>query len=104
VNRPEVQEALGKVNVIIDESIPEPGPYCPVTVELKNGTRFSHTARIAKGDPRNSMSQEETLEKFRSNARSVISEKQSEELLAQMKGLEKLDNVRKIVDLLIPKE
>jgi 2-methylcitrate dehydratase PrpD len=103
-NRPEVQEALGKVNVIIDESIPEPGPYCPVTVELKNGTRFSHTARIAKGDPRNSMSQEETLEKFRSNARSVISEKQSEELLAQMKGLEKLDNVRKIVDLLIPKE
>jgi 2-methylcitrate dehydratase PrpD len=104
VNRPEVQEALGKVNVIIDESIPEPGPYCPVTVELKNGTRFTHTARTAKGDPRNPMSEEEVLEKFRSNARSVISEKQSEELLAQMKGLEKLDNVRKIVDLLIPKE
>jgi 2-methylcitrate dehydratase PrpD len=103
VNRPEVQEALRKVNVIIDKSIPEPGPYCPVTVELKNGTRFNHTARSAKGDPRNPMSEEEVLEKFRSNARSVISEKQSEELLDAMKGLEKLDNVGKIVDLLIPK-
>lgn len=103
VNQSQSQEALRKVHVIIDESIPEPGPYCPVSVELKNGTRFTHTARIAKGDPRNPMTEDEVLEKFRSNARSVISETQSEELLAAMKGLEKLDNVRKIVDLLIPK-
>jgi 2-methylcitrate dehydratase PrpD len=103
VNQPQVQEALRKVNVIIDESIPEPGPYCPVSVELKNGTRFTHTARTAKGDPRNPMSEEEVLEKFRSNAGSVISAKQSEELLAAMKGLETVDNVRKVVDLLIPK-
>jgi 2-methylcitrate dehydratase PrpD len=103
VSRPEVQEALRKVNVIIDESIPEPGPYCPVTVELKNRTRFTHTARIAKGDPRNPMGEEEVLEKFRSNARSVIAENQCEELLAAMKNLEKLDNVSKVVDLLIPK-
>jgi 2-methylcitrate dehydratase PrpD len=103
VNQPEVQNALGKVNVIIDESIPEPGPYCPVTVELKNGTRLSHTAKLAKGDPRNPMTEEEVLEKFRSNARSIIAEKQSEELLATMKNLEELDNVRKVVGLLVPK-
>ena len=103
VNRPEVQHALSKVNVIVDESIPEPGPYCPVTVELKNGTRFSHTATLAKGDPRNPMSEDEVLEKFSSNAKSAISEKQTEELLAAMKNLEKLDNVKKVVDLLVPK-
>jgi 2-methylcitrate dehydratase PrpD len=103
VNRPEVQEALQRVHVIIDESIPEPGAYCPVTVELKNGTRFTHTATLAKGDPRNPMSEEEVLEKFRSNAKSVISDKQTEELLATMKNIEKLDNVRKLVELLIPK-
>jgi 2-methylcitrate dehydratase PrpD len=103
VNRPEVQEALRKVNVIIDESIPEPGPYCPVTVELKNGTRFTHTAKIAKGDPRNAMSEEEVLEKFRSNARAVIPDKQSEELIATIKNLDKLENVRKVVDLLTAK-
>ena len=38
VNQPQVQEAFSKVQVICDETIPEPGPYCPVTVELKNGT------------------------------------------------------------------
>ncbi|HSF56546.1 MAG TPA: MmgE/PrpD family protein, partial [Candidatus Binatia bacterium] len=29
-NEPQVQDALSKVQVIVDESIPEPGPYCPV--------------------------------------------------------------------------
>jgi 2-methylcitrate dehydratase PrpD len=101
-NQPEVQSALGKVNVLVDESIPEPGPYCPVSVELKNGTRFSHTARIAKGDPRNPMTEEEVLEKFQSNVRSLIPVKQSEALLAAMKNFERLDNVRKVVDLLTP--
>lgn len=102
VNDPRSQEALRKVNVIIDESIAEPGPYCPVTVELKNGKRLTHTATIAKGDPRNPMTEEEVLEKFRSNARSVISDRQSEELLTTMKELEKLDNVRKMAGLLTP--
>jgi 2-methylcitrate dehydratase PrpD len=71
-------------------------------VELKNGTRFSYTARIAKGDPRNPMTEEEVLEKFQSNASSVIPVKQSEALLAAMKNLEELDNVQKVVDLLTP--
>jgi 2-methylcitrate dehydratase PrpD len=102
-NEPRSQEALRKVNVIIDESIPEPGPYCPVTVELKNGKRLTHTATIAKGDPRNPMSEEEVLDKFRSNAHGVISDRQCAELIATIKNLDKVDNVRKVVDLLIPK-
>jgi 2-methylcitrate dehydratase PrpD len=102
VNDPQSQAALRKVNVIIDESIPEPGPYCPVTVELSDGKRLTHTARTAKGDPRNPMTEEEVLAKFRSNARNVISDRQSEELLARVKELENLDDVRKVVDLLTP--
>ena len=84
VNRPQVQEAFNKVQVICDESIPEPGPYCPVTVELKDGTRLSHTAKIAKGDPRNPMTESEVLDKFRGNAKLVIAEKQAEELIDLM--------------------
>ena len=102
-SEPQVQEALSKVQVIVDESIPEPGPYCPVTVELKDGRRFTDTARIAKGDPRNPMTEEEVLNKFRSNAKSVLSEKQSEELVAAVQHLETIDSVRKIIDLLMPK-
>jgi 2-methylcitrate dehydratase PrpD len=71
-------------------------------VELKNGKRFSHTARLAKGDPRNPMTEEEVLDKFRSNAKAVISDKQCEELVAAIKSLERIDNARKVVDLLVP--
>lgn len=100
VNQPQVQDAFSKVKVIVDESIPEPGPYCPVTVELKNGTCHSYTAKIAKGDPRNPMTESEVTEKFRGNARSVISEKQTEEVINAVNRLESVDNVKTIVDLL----
>jgi 2-methylcitrate dehydratase PrpD len=101
-NQPQVQEALSKVKVIVDESIPEPGPYCPVTVELKNGTRFSYTAKIARGAPSNPLAEKEVLDKFRSNAKTVLSEKQAETLIATVRNLDTVDNVKKIVNLLIP--
>ncbi len=100
VNQPQVQNAFSKVIVICDESIPEPGPYCPVSVELKNGTRHSYTAKIAKGDPRNPMTEDEVTEKFRGNAKSVIAEKQAHKVIEIVNRLESVDNVKSIVDLL----
>jgi len=100
VSQPQVQDALGKVKVIVDESIPEPGLYCPVSVELKDGTRHSYTARVAKGDPRNPMTQDEVMGKFRGNARLVISEKQTEAAIDAVSQLEAVDNVKSIVQLL----
>ena len=100
VNQPRVQEAFNKVRVICDESIPEPGPYCPVTVELRDGTRHSYTARIAKGDPRNPMTESEVTEKFRSNAGLVLSEKVADDLIATVQRLESLETARQITSLL----
>jgi 2-methylcitrate dehydratase PrpD len=100
-NEPQVQEALSRVQVIVDESIPEPGPYCPVSVEMKNGTRFTYTARIAKGHPENPMTEEEVLDKFRSNAKQVLSPQRSEAVIAKMRNLETVDNVKELVALLI---
>ena len=77
-------------------------PVCPVTVELKNGTRHSFTARVAKGHPENPMSESEVLDKFRGNAKLVIAQKQAEDLIATVKNLEAVDDVKKIVELLIP--
>ena len=101
VNQPRVQEAFNKVRVICDESIPEPGPYCPVTVELKNGTPLTYTATIAKGDPRNPLSESEVTEKFRGNAKLIIAEKQADELISRVQKLESVDNVKKLVELVI---
>jgi 2-methylcitrate dehydratase PrpD len=95
-----VQDAFSKVKVIVDESIPEPGPYCPVSVELKDGKRFSYTAKIAKGDPRNPMTESEVTEKFRSNARQAISERQTETVIDTVHRLESVENVKTIVELL----
>ena len=100
-NRPEVQDALSKVDVIVDESIPEPGPYCPVSVALKNGQRFSYTAKIAKGDPRNPMTENEVTEKFRSNARTVLTAERAGNLVSAVQKLEVVDNLQTLAGLLV---
>jgi len=101
-NQPQVQEALSRVKVIRDESIPEPGPYCPVSVELKSGTRFTHTATIPKGHPENPLTEEEVLNKFHSNVKTIIAEKQTEELISAVLKLDAMDNTRKLTELLSP--
>ncbi len=103
VNQPRVQEALVKVRVICDESIPEPGPYCPVTVELKNGARHSFTAEVAKGHPENPMTQEEVVEKFRGNAKLAISDHAAEQLIDSVFKLETLPDVAKLASLMTPR-
>jgi 2-methylcitrate dehydratase PrpD len=99
-NDPQVQDALRKVQVIVDETIPEPGPYCPVSVELKDGSRFSYAAKVAKGHPDNPMTDEEVLNKFRSNAKQVLSPQKSEAVIAKMRNLEAVNNVKELLDLL----
>jgi len=100
-NRPEVQNALSKVTVVIDESIPEPGPYCPVSVELKNGARYDYTAKIAKGDPRNPMSEAEIAGKFFSNAKTVLSDEQAASLSKTVNALESIASMRQVANLMV---
>jgi 2-methylcitrate dehydratase PrpD len=71
-----------------------------VTVELKDGKRFTHTATIAKGHPQNPMTEEEVLDKFRSNAKQVLSAESSEAVIAKMRNLETVANVKELVKLL----
>jgi 2-methylcitrate dehydratase PrpD len=102
VNQPQVQEALSKVQVICDETIPEPGPYCPVIVELKNGARLSYTAKVPKGHPQNPMTESEVEEKFLGNARLAIAEESARKLIELVRGLEAVRNLREVTALLIP--
>jgi 2-methylcitrate dehydratase PrpD len=73
-----------------------------VTIELKNGTRLSHTARVAKGHPDNPMTGTEVLEKFRNNAREIISAQRSEQLIAALQSLEEVGDVRNLTGFLRP--
>jgi 2-methylcitrate dehydratase PrpD len=101
-NEPRVQEFLSKVRVIMDDTIPEPGIYCPVSVELQDGTRFTHTATIAKGHPENPLTEVEVLDKFRSNAKQVLEPPRCEMLMTTVQRLESVDNVAAVTGLLKP--
>lgn len=101
VREPEVQEAMNKVNVIMDETIPERGEYCPVTIELTDGRKLQYTATIQKGHAKNPLTEDEVLEKFRSNVTVRISKDQGEKIIACVRSLETLDNVRDLTKLLV---
>jgi hypothetical protein len=47
------------------------------------------------------MTEEEVLDKFRSNAKQVLSPQRSEAVIAKMRNLETVDNVKELVALLI---
>jgi 2-methylcitrate dehydratase PrpD len=99
-NEGRVQEMLRKVRVTVDEAIPEPGTYCPVTVELQDGRRFAHTATIAKGHPENPLTEDEVIAKFRSNAKTRLREDNVEAVIAKMQRLEEIERVRDVVELM----
>src|SRR5688572_31373320 len=62
-------------------------------------TLFPYTtlfrSKIAKGAPSNPLTENEVLEKFGNNAKTVLSEKQSETLSATVRNLDTVDNVKK---------
>jgi 2-methylcitrate dehydratase PrpD len=99
---PKVQEAMSKVKVVMDETIPEQGEYCPVAIELRNGTKFQYAATVQKGHAKNPLTEDEVVEKFRSNSTVVISKQQDEEIIACVRGLGKLSNVRELTKLMVP--
>jgi 2-methylcitrate dehydratase PrpD len=99
---PKVQEAFKKVDVVVDESIPEKGEYCPVAIELKDGRKFQYTATIEKGHAKNPLTEDEVLAKFRDNIKERVSQERGEELIACVRGLDSLGNVRELTKLLVP--
>src|SRR5262245_1822372 len=99
---PKVQEAMSKVQVVMDETIPEQGEYCPVAIELKDGSKFQYTATIQKGHAKNPLTEDEVMEKFRSNSTVVISKEQAEKIIACVRSLEKLGNVKELTKLMVP--
>ena len=102
IKDPKVQEAFKKVAVVVDESIPEKGEYCPVTIEMNDGRKFQYTATIQKGHAKNPLTEEEVLAKFCDNVKERVSKERGEELIACVRGLDNLTSVRELTKLLAP--
>jgi len=101
IREPKGLAAMSKVNTILDETIPERGEYCPVAIELNDGRKFQYTATIQKGHCKNPLSENDVMEKFRSNATVRISKDQGEKIIACIRSLDTLANVRELTKLLV---
>jgi 2-methylcitrate dehydratase PrpD len=97
---PKVQEAMKKIDVVVDQTIPEHGEYCPVAITLKDGRKLQHTAKIQKGHTKNPLTEEEVVAKFRDNAAEKIAKEKSEQIIACVRRLETLQDVRELTGLL----
>jgi 2-methylcitrate dehydratase PrpD len=76
------------------------GRPCRVTVRLKNGQTLSREAQHAKGGPENPMTEAELRGKFTECAKQAIDEKGAARALDYVEGLEGLQDVRALCEIL----
>jgi 2-methylcitrate dehydratase PrpD len=98
------QELIQKVNMFVHPEFEGPGlgnlPAI-VTVHLKNGESVSQRMDSPKGDPDAPLIESEVTEKYRDCAGYVLPPEKVERSLEMLAGLEKLKNVRALMDNLI---
>jgi 2-methylcitrate dehydratase PrpD len=67
IKDPVIAELAGKTKVLVDESVKDPTAKTPVTMEIKtkDGKIFKEKVQYLKGNPKNFMSKEEFITKFK---------------------------------------
>jgi 2-methylcitrate dehydratase PrpD len=76
------------------------GRPCRVTLRTKSGQTYIREAQHSKGSPEFPMTEAELRGKFTECARETLSADAAERALALIEGLEKVDNVRSLTDIL----
>ena len=104
VNRPDVQEMIGKVHFGVHPKAEAAG-YDKMTtlieIHLKDGRRYSARADFGKGSPSNPMSYDEVSEKFRGCTEFACWDtSRSERIIETVRNLEELGSLRELASLL----
>jgi 2-methylcitrate dehydratase PrpD len=103
VREPNVLKFAERVQMNLDNNLKKTDPGgrpCRVTVHLKNGQTLVREAQHARGGPEFPMTEEELRGKFTECAREALSESAANQALEMIEGLEKLDSVRALTDIL----
>jgi 2-methylcitrate dehydratase PrpD len=95
-----------RIHIAVDDN-PDPNALTPVavTIILKSGARHAMTIRDVYGSPANPMSHAAHLEKFRNNCTAAPrppAPGDIDALIDMVENLEALDDVTKLVDLMMP--
>lgn len=105
IKDPVIAELAGKAKTVIDESIKEPTAKTPVTMEIKtkDGKVFKEKVQYLKGHPKNFMSKDEFVAKFKKCidfSATKIPEANLSEIMKLPDRLEQLTDVSDIPGLL----
>jgi len=76
------------------------GRPCRVTLRTKSGQTYTREEQFAKGGPEFPLTEEELRGKFTECARETLSADAAARALALIEGLEKIDNVRSLTEIL----
>ena len=103
---PAVRALLPRIHVTADEEIDALFPRVKrarVSVEMSDGRSFSTQTDVAKGDPRDPLSEEELQAKFFANAELVISQRQAERIVEATMNIENYEDLSGYIKLLVAK-
>jgi len=105
VAAPEIQDLMSKVKLVeLDSEAKEAQTHSDppqiVMVKLRNGKAHSHQVPFAKGEPRNPLTEEEIVEKFRDCAGTVLSAREIERTIDLVAKLENLPDITELMEFM----
>ena len=92
-----IRGLMKKINVIRNESLAE--SEARMRVKLKNGIQYSHHVDAPKGDPRNPLSFDDIVEKFKDLTHLILSERRMNQIILLVQNLENLENFSMLIKL-----
>lgn len=98
-------DLAGRIAILPDDN-PDPNALAPVTVavRLRSGQSLQRTVAVVYGNPAKPLTREAHLAKFRTNlafAAGPVPAANADRLIAMVDDLESLDDVRRLVDLMV---
>lgn len=108
LNDPGIKELLSKHTTLEEKpeltvAYPEGIPN-RVTVKTRDGKVYTKEVKYPRGHAKNKMTDEEVIEKFRSNVEGVLAKEESGKLIDVVMNIDKVENIAKIPCLWITRE
>jgi len=101
---PRIWDLLGKIKIVADPEIDAMFPGVKrARVSITSNAGDTHTAQVdhAKGSPKNPMTDEDIVSKFRANAEGVLNPTQQEKVIDMTWRFDELEEIREYLKLLV---
>ena len=105
VSRPDVREAMKKVEPYKDEEIEKQGYALirgKISIEMEDGTVHERMSELSRGTPQRPMDREELYEKFKECCGLVYGEKQIAQIERLLYKVDTIENIHSLIELLGP--